>query len=98
MSQDVDIAVLKANYTSLERHVVKHDMRDEERFEKVFSCMRDNTDTIVKKINSLDEKVDSLWDEKNQRQGAFKLSGIIGHIITGIVAIGGFFGLERMFK
>ena len=98
MSQESQIAVLEANYSSLERRAVEHDMRDEERFEKVFSCMRDNTDTIVKKIDSLDEKVDSLWDEKNQRAGAFKLTGIVGHGITFLVAIGTFFGLERMFK
>jgi hypothetical protein len=86
------IARLEANYYNVAKQVEDHEKRDEDRFERTFSFVKgmkaeilDALDTTDKKINVLDSKVDTLWDEKNERKGAIKMSKFIGHGISGLV-------------
>ncbi len=88
----IRVAVLEANYGNMAKTIQEHEKRDEDRFERTFSFVKgmkqeilDSLETMDSKINALDTKVDTLWDEKNQRSGALKLSKFVGHGISGIV-------------
>lgn len=51
---------------SLDSHVEE----DNRRFERIFNYVKDRFD-------GLEEKIDTLWDEKNQRSGAIRASQLI---------------------
>lgn len=63
-----------------------HVKDDSERFDKVFSF-------ITKRFDKIDEKLDTLWDEKNQRKGAISFSKILsGGAYACIALAAGYFG------
>lgn len=65
-----------------------HVKEDSERFDKVFNF-------IGKRFDKIDEKLDTLWDEKNQRKGAIGFSKILSGGIYGCLALmAGYFGNE----
>lgn len=88
----VRIAILETNSSNMSRQMDDHEKRDEERFERSFAFVKgmkaeilQSIDSLDEKINQLDEKVDTLWDEKNERKGAIRMSKFIGHGISGLV-------------
>jgi hypothetical protein len=63
-----------------------HVKDDAEKFEKVFSV-------VGKRFDKIDEKLDTLWDEKTARKGAMALSKVLtGGIYAAIALAAGYFG------
>ena len=109
ISDSSRIAVLEANYEAMDRRAIQHERNDEnrfdesekrneDRFDRIMDRLGELDDKFTEKLTDLDLKVDSLWDENNQRKGALKLSTFIAHGITAIVSIGGAFGIFRAMK
>lgn len=62
-----------------------HIKEDSERFERVFAY-------LGKRFDKIDEKLDTLWDENNQRKGAFTASRLMAAgVWAAIVLLIGYF-------
>ena len=88
----VRVAVLEAHRDNMLGQLEDHEKRDEDRFERSFSFVKgmkqeilESIETMDSKLSTLDAKVDTLWDEKNERKGALKMSKFIGHGVSGLV-------------
>jgi hypothetical protein len=113
MSDQSRLAVLEATFPLIVQSIKDHERRDDERFhqsevrdEKIFNFVKDMKMEILESIGNLDDKItemrinkiDPLWDEQNQRKGAFKFSGILSHCVTSIITLGGALGIIKVLK
>jgi hypothetical protein len=71
----------QAQSTTLAAHVKD----DTEKFDKIFNF-------VSKRFDKIDAKLDTLWDEKNQRKGAFSASKLLtGGLWAAIVLAASYF-------
>jgi len=86
------VASLEANYIALDRRASQHEDNDNERFDRHMSFsvgMKNDILAAVSGVNTkvdlLDKRIDVLWDDKNERQGASKASKYIANSISGVI-------------
>jgi hypothetical protein len=111
MNDAARIAVLEANFKNLLRKSDEHEERDEDRFDRMFTAitvmkedllegMGDMEDKFMERFADLnrrfDNKVEPMWDERSERRGAFKMSNVLAHGLTGLVSVAAALGLKRL--
>lgn len=86
------IAILEANSINLDRRADAHERNDDDRFNRTLSfAMGMKTEILAavgnvnEKVDTLSEKVSTLWDDKNKREGAFGLSKIMVGSAGGLI-------------
>lgn len=73
-SDSLKIARIDQKVISLSEWTKAHEYDDAERFERTFSYVKEGFGKIEKRFDDIDKKLDTLWDDKNQRTGAFNAS------------------------
>lgn len=86
------LASIEANYIALDRRAEAHEHSDNDSFDTMLSFVMgmkkdilaaiDNTND---KVDALDTKVGTLWDDKNKREGAFGLSKLVAGTAGGLL-------------
>ena len=86
------LTALEVNYANLDRRGADHERNDAERFERSFKFVQgmkeeilEGIDEVKSQVSALRDKVDTLWDEKNKREGAFDLGKIAAGAVGGIL-------------
>lgn len=74
------LARIDERTSALTTSLAVHVKEDGDRFDKVFSF-------VSKRFDSIDSKLDTLWDEKNQRKGALVFSKMISGAVGGLIVI-----------
>ncbi len=64
-----------------------HVKEDSERFEKVFNFVSKRFDKMDERFDKLDIKIATLWDDSNQRKGAFSASKLISGGVWAAVVV-----------
>ena len=92
------VSSLEANFLAIDRRAQDHEKNDNERFERHMDFSADMKKDILSaisqvtgKVAEMDDKLDALWDEKNERRGASRtgkyLIGAAGSVIGGVIAL-----------
>lgn len=97
-ADDSRIAVIETELKQIMRNQDDHQTRDDRVFDTVFETLKNNQKAVMERIGELDATMQKLWDERNQRSGAMKFSGLFAHGLTALVAIGGVFGIKVLIK
>lgn len=84
---DVLIGRIDERLLGLDRSFTAHEVEDHARFELVFGHMKDSFDKMDKRFDTINTKLDTLWDLKNSQAGAFSASRIAASIVWGAVVI-----------
>jgi hypothetical protein len=61
-------------------------------------CIAEKVADILKGRAEDRKKLDLLWDERSERNGAFRFSGIIAHCLTFLISIGVTLGIIKAIK
>jgi len=84
---------MDANILNLMEWKKDHEDHDRDRFEKTFAFVKDGFDKMTERFDKTDQKIDTLWDEKNVRSGESKRSKLIYAAVVSLVSIvAGYFG------
>ena len=101
-TDDARIAVIETELRQIREGQKDHQRQDDKVFGTIFKVMAENQKAVMARIEELDLTMQKLWDERNQRTGAIKFSGIGAHIaahaLTAFISIAGFFGIRVLFK
>lgn len=65
----------------------QHVEDDNKRFERTFNYIKDQFEKLDKNFEKLGGKIDTLWDEKNERKGAFGASKLIGGAVWIVITV-----------
>lgn len=68
-------------------NMTTHLKDDTDRFDKVLNFVSKKFDKIDEQFNSVDKKLDALWDDKNQRQGAFSAGRLMTACMWAIIVL-----------
>lgn len=85
-------ATLLARIDERTQHLDKwkdeHSEEDKMRFDRTFAFVKDSFTKLEGRMEKMDKKLDTLWDTKNQQQGAYSASKIAGAGIWALIVIG----------
>lgn len=65
-----------------------HVKDDGDRFDKVFNFVSKRFDKMDERFDKTDKKLDTLWDEKSERKGAFSASKLLTGALWAAVVLG----------
>lgn len=70
---------------SIEKWAELHGNHDDVRFERNFNFVKEQFGKLDARFDKIDEKLDTLWDDKNRHEGAFGFGKWIAGCVGGLI-------------
>ena len=72
---------------SIEKWCESHGQHDDVRFERSFQFVKDGFSKLDTRFDKIDEKLDTLWDDKNRHDGAFSMGKLLSSGFYSVLAL-----------
>lgn len=92
---DVLIGRIDERLKGLDRSFEAHEKEDHNRFELAFGHIKDVLDKVELRFDKIDKKLEVLWDQSNQNQGAFGASRLVAGALWALVVLAASWFMNR---